>query len=139
MPRLFLSMSSIIRFTALRTCGVSQVRSSSHRSWPATNTARAMSVDSRLVSELKVQKFGELIVRSESVCHLSVGPVNPQLYPDQDRAFFEFQPEREVSTALDFVCTELNRTSRLNMTKNDSHSENSKPSTCLAKVPIKYG
>jgi len=139
MPRLLLSATSIIRFAQYRICGISQALYPCNRPRPSTFTGRELATDSRSVSEFKVCKFGELIVRSESVCNFDVTPLNPQLFPDQDRAVFEFQPGLDVSTGLKFVCVGLDKTSCLNVRKNNSCLEKTEFAICSAKVPIKYG
>ena len=88
--------------------------------------------------EFKTSKFGELVVRSESICDISVKPIDPQLFPHQDKAFFDFQGN--CDGLLDVACTSLDQMNRLSINKRNGCSyEVNEQRTCHASVPIKYG
>ena len=84
----------------------------------------------------KVAKFGELVIRSESVCDFEIQPVSPQLFPDQDHATFETDGT-DVSSGIDILCSALDDGNKLVVTK--KVIAQSLLSKCTARVPVKYG
>jgi hypothetical protein len=94
------------------------------------------------IANFKVAKFGELKVKSGSVCHFDVQPISPHVFPDQNCAFFECPVGSLEPARLNIMCTASDKTNLLAVTERTACGEQTEePATavCNARVPIKYG